>query len=63
MRHTLAALVLSAALAAPSLAATPEEVVKTYADIALAGYEDSLTTVKTLIALQYRRRTDRHPFR
>jgi putative iron-regulated protein len=48
MRHMLTALALSAALAAPSLAATPEEVVKTYADIALAGYEDSLTTAKTL---------------
>jgi putative iron-regulated protein len=48
MRHTLAALALSTALAAPSLAATPAEVAKTYADIALAGYEDSLTTAKTL---------------
>jgi putative iron-regulated protein len=44
----LAALVLSTALSAPALAATPEEVTKTYADIALAGYEDSLTTAKAL---------------
>jgi putative iron-regulated protein len=53
MRHTLpalalSALALSAALATPPLAATPAEVAKTYADIALAGYEDSLTTAKTL---------------
>jgi putative iron-regulated protein len=44
----LAALVLSTALAAPALAATPEEVTKTYADIALAGYQDSLTTAQAL---------------
>lgn len=34
--------------ASPALAATPEGVVKTYADIALAGYEDSLTTAQAL---------------
>jgi putative iron-regulated protein len=44
----LAALALTTALSAPTLAATPDEVVKTYADIALAGYEDSLTTAKEL---------------
>jgi putative iron-regulated protein len=44
----LAALALSTALSAPAFAATPEEVAKTYADIALAGYEDSLTTAKAL---------------
>jgi putative iron-regulated protein len=44
----LAALALTTALSAPALAATPEEVVKTYADIALAGYEDSLTTAQAL---------------
>jgi putative iron-regulated protein len=48
MRRTVAALVLCAAIGAPSLAATPEEVAKTYADIALAGYEDSLATARTL---------------
>jgi putative iron-regulated protein len=46
----LAALALSTALTAPAFAATPEEVTRTYADIALAGYEDSLTTAKTLQA-------------
>jgi putative iron-regulated protein len=44
----LAALALTTALSAPALAATPDDVVKTYADIALAGYEDSLTTAKEL---------------
>ena len=44
----LAALALSTALAARALAATPEEVTRTYADIALAGYEDSLTTARAL---------------
>jgi putative iron-regulated protein len=41
-------LALSTALTTPAFAATPEEVTKTYADIALAGYEDSLTTAKAL---------------
>ena len=38
------------ALAAPALAAepAPDAILKTYADIALAGYSDSLTTAKTL---------------
>ena len=44
----LSALCLSTALAAPAFAATPEEVTKTYADIALAGYQDSLTTAQAL---------------
>ena len=38
------AFALSTALAAPAFAATPEEVTKTYADIALAGYQESLAT-------------------
>ncbi|WP_137113034.1 imelysin family protein [Rhodobacter sp. SY28-1] len=44
----LAALALSTALTAPAIAATPEEVTKTYADLALAGYQDSLTTAQAL---------------
>lgn len=35
---------------APSGAATPEDIVSTYADIALAGFEDSLTTARALDA-------------
>jgi putative iron-regulated protein len=46
----LSALALSTALCTPAIAATPEEVTKTYADIALATYEDSLTTAMTLQA-------------
>ena len=52
----LAAIAATAALTAavfvlPAKAATnPKAVVKTYADIALAGYEDSLTTAKALDA-------------
>ncbi|MCK0143202.1 imelysin family protein [Aliiroseovarius sp. F20344] len=34
--------------ASAAFAATPEDVVQNYANIALAGYEDSLTTAKTL---------------
>ena len=34
--------------ATPTLAATPEEVTQHYADLALAGYEDSLTTATAL---------------
>ncbi|MFZ2103443.1 MAG: imelysin family protein [Oricola sp.] len=46
-----AGLALAAALAAPAAAdAMPEDVVKTYADIALAKYEDALTTAKALDA-------------
>jgi putative iron-regulated protein len=36
------------ALCAPAFAATPDEVVSHYADMALAGYQDSLTTAQTL---------------
>ncbi len=35
-------------LAAPALAATPQEVTTHYADLALAGYQDSLTTAQAL---------------
>ncbi len=48
MRPVLAALALSTALCAPAFATTPDEVAKTYADIALASYEDSLTTARAL---------------
>ncbi|MES2916705.1 MAG: imelysin family protein [Pseudomonadota bacterium] len=44
----LAALALSTALCAPVLAATPDEVTQHYADLALAGYQDSLTTAEAL---------------
>ena len=46
----LTGVALAAALASPAAAAdvTAEAVVKTYADIALAKYEDSLTTAKAL---------------
>jgi putative iron-regulated protein len=44
----LPALSLSTALAAPTFAATPEEVTQHYADVALAGYQDSLTTAAEL---------------
>lgn len=50
MRRALSALLLCTVLAAPALAATPEEVVQTYADIALAKYQDSLATAKSLQA-------------
>ncbi|MBN8632102.1 MAG: peptidase [Rhodobacterales bacterium] len=43
-------LCLSTILATPAFAATPEEVTKHYADLALAGYEDSLTTAQALQA-------------
>jgi putative iron-regulated protein len=45
-----AALAISTALAAPAFAATPEEVTRTYADLALATYQDSLTTAQGLQA-------------
>ncbi|KAF0115142.1 MAG: putative iron-regulated protein [Rhodobacteraceae bacterium] len=35
-------------LATPAFAATPDEVTQHYADLALAGYQDSLTTAQTL---------------
>ena len=44
----LAALCLSTALAAPAFAATPEGVTQHYADMALATYQDSLTTAQAL---------------
>ena len=48
----LTGVALATALASPALAAdvTPEAVVNTYADIALAKYEDSLATAKALDA-------------
>lgn len=46
----LAALALSTALAAPAIAATPEEVTQNYANLAFAGYEDSLATARALKA-------------
>jgi putative iron-regulated protein len=44
----IALFLLSTALAAPAFAATPEEVTQTYANIALATYQDSLATAQTL---------------
>jgi putative iron-regulated protein len=49
MKHLLIAALLSSA-ALPALAVTEAEVVKTYADIAEAGYTDSLATAKALQA-------------
>lgn len=46
-RSALAATAL-AALALPAQAADTQAILKTYADITLAGYEDSLTTAKAL---------------
>ena len=43
-----AALLLTTAFAMPALAADPAAVVTTYADIAAAGYADSLATARTL---------------
>jgi putative iron-regulated protein len=48
MKLTLAAALCTVAL--PAFAVTPDEVVATYADIAVAKYEDSLTTAKALQA-------------
>jgi putative iron-regulated protein len=52
MKHTTgtAALLLAFAMPASAFAAEPSAVLDTYADIALAGYEDSLTTAKALDA-------------
>jgi putative iron-regulated protein len=51
MKPTLTALLLTGTLlAAPALAVEKSEVVKTYADIAAAGYTDSLTTAQALQA-------------
>ncbi|GGO29328.1 peptidase [Gemmobacter aquaticus] len=49
MKHLLIAALLSSA-ALPAFAVTEAEVVKTYADIAEAGYADSLATAKALQA-------------
>ena len=49
MKHLLIAALLSSA-ALPALAVTEAEVVKTYSDIAEAGYADSLATAKALQA-------------
>ena len=49
MKSTLlAALLAGSALAAPAFAVEKADVVKTYADIAAAGYADSVTTAKAL---------------
>ncbi len=49
MRGLLVGAVLSLALGSAAYAATaPKAVVKTYADLALAGYEDALSSAKTL---------------
>ena len=45
-----AAFLLTTALAAPAMATEPADVVATYADIAAAGYADSLATAQTLQA-------------
>lgn len=53
MRHLFFSLLATTALITavqPALAADPAAVAKTYADIAAAGYDDSLTTAKALQA-------------
>ncbi len=50
LTRLLPALFVCTALTAPALAAEPAEVVKTYADLAHAGYQDSLTTAQALRA-------------
>jgi putative iron-regulated protein len=52
MRHATGTAALFVALAVPvsALAVEPSAVLDTYSDIALAGYEDSLTTAKALDA-------------
>ncbi|WP_107991232.1 imelysin family protein [Breoghania corrubedonensis] len=50
MRTTTAAAVLALSATAALAETKPSEVISTYADIALAGYEDSLTTAKELDA-------------
>ena len=49
-RFALALLAATAMGTAPAIAETPDAVLKTYADIALAGYEDSLLTAQALDA-------------
>jgi putative iron-regulated protein len=46
----LIALALTTAVGSPIAAATPDEVTAHYADLALAGYQDSLSTAQTLQA-------------
>lgn len=48
MRLTLIAALITTGFALPTLAATPEETVKTYSDIAAAAYGDSLSTAMAL---------------
>ncbi|SMR73055.1 putative iron-regulated protein [Aliiroseovarius halocynthiae] len=50
IRTSLLATCIASLSASAIFAATPEEVVSNYANIALAGYEDSLATAKTLKA-------------
>ncbi len=50
MKKTLAALALATALVSPAHATEQADVIATYADLALAGYEDSLSTAKALQA-------------
>lgn len=47
-RRLLLGTAIVAVMAAPAIAAEPKEVVETYADIALATYQDSLETAKEL---------------
>ncbi len=47
-RRLLLGTAIVAVMAAPAIAAEPQEVVETYADIALATYQDSLETAKEL---------------
>ncbi len=47
-RRLLLGSAIMAVMAAPAIAAEPQEVVETYADIALATYQDSLETAKEL---------------
>ncbi|MDV6225984.1 imelysin family protein [Nitratireductor aquimarinus] len=47
-RRLLLGSAIMAVMAAPAIAAEPQEVVETYADIALATYQDSLVTAKEL---------------
>ncbi|KAJ54362.1 peptidase [Actibacterium mucosum KCTC 23349] len=48
MKRTLVTFAMTAAVTGPALAADKAAVTQTYADIALAGYEDSLTLAKAL---------------
>ncbi|MGX9356189.1 imelysin family protein [Roseobacteraceae bacterium S113] len=48
--NQMAATATALVLAVPAFAATPEQVLKTYADIAAANYEDSLITAQRLQA-------------